>query len=149
MSESFDSFSKNYNIVVNDSIRYTGYDTESLVSAKLQKLANTFPDLTDKKFRLLDFGCGVGNLCGGIEKFFPNAVYTGVDPSGNSIIKARSRFHQNKAFQRYQSPEWKLFKYDLIFSAGVFHQIPHKEHSKVIDNLFSLTLSHTVFYITG
>ena len=66
MQRSFDSFSKNYNEVVNDSIRQTGYDTESLVSAKLHKIAKFFPELTDKKFRLLDFGCGVGNLYGGI-----------------------------------------------------------------------------------
>ena len=39
MPESFDSFSKNYNKVVNDAIRQTGYDAESLVSAKLQKIA--------------------------------------------------------------------------------------------------------------
>ena len=138
MSASFDSFSRNYNKVVNDSIRPTGYDTESLVFAKLQKIANIFPDLTDKKFRLLDFGCGVGNLYGGIAKFFPNAIYTGVDPSINSIIKARSRFHDKKAFQRYESQGWKSSKYDLIFSAGVFHHIPHQDHSKIIEKLFSL-----------
>ena len=138
MSGSFDSFSKNYNTVVNDSIRRTGYDTESLVSAKLQKIAHTFPDLTDKKFRLLDFGCGVGNLYGGIAKFFPNAVYTGVDPSINSIKKARLRFQVNNAFQGYESQEWTSLKYDLIFSGGVFHHIPQKEHSKIIEKLFSL-----------
>tara|TARA_B100000686_G_scaffold79646_1_gene85905 strand:- start:3384 stop:4070 length:687 start_codon:yes stop_codon:yes gene_type:complete len=141
MTTSFDSFSKNYNKVVNDSIRQTGYDTESMVSAKLHKIAKIFPDLTDKKFRLLDFGCGVGNLYGGMVNFFPKAVYTGVDPSKNSIIKARSRFQENKAFQRYESQEWKSFKYDLIFSAGVFHHIPHKEHSEIIEKLFSI-LNH-------
>ena len=91
MPNSFDSFSKNYNMVVNDSIRPSGFNTESLVFAKLQKLANIFPDLNNKNFRFLDFGCGVGNLYGGIAKFFPKAVYTGVDPSNNSIIKATMR----------------------------------------------------------
>ena len=138
MSKSFDTFSKDYNKVVDDSISKTGYDTESLVSAKLQKIANIFPDLIDKKFHLLDFGCGVGNLYEGIFKFFPKAAYTGIDPSRNSIIKARSRFKENKAFQEYESREWETFTYDLIFSAGVFHHIPHKEHSKIIEKLFSL-----------
>ena len=76
----FDSFSKNYNKILNNSIRQTGYDVENLVFAKLQKIANIFPDLIDKNFRLLDFGCGVGNLYGGIAKIFPKAIYTGVDP---------------------------------------------------------------------
>ncbi len=138
MPESFDSFSQNYNKVINDAIRQTGYDTESLVSYKLKKIASVFPDLIDKKFRLLDFGCGVGNLYGGILKIFPNSIYTGVDPSRNSIIKARSRFQENKTFQEYECLEWKSTKYDLIFSAGVFHHIPHNQHFEIIKKLFSL-----------
>ena len=137
MPESFDSFSKNYNKVVNAAIRQTGYDTESLVFTKLQKLAKIFPDLTDKNFRFLDFGCGVGNLYGSVSHFFPNAIYTGVDTSKDSIKKARSRFQDKAAFQEYDSQEWKSCKYDLIVSAGVFHHIPHIEHSRVIEKLSS------------
>ena len=138
MPESFDSFSKNYNKVVNDAIRQTGYDAESLVSAKLQKIANLYPDLTDNKFHLLDFGCGVGNLYGSVAQFFPKAVYTGVDTSKDSIKKACSRFQDKAAFQEYDFQEWKSCKYDLIFSAGVFHHIPHNDHAKIITKLYSL-----------
>ena len=137
MPQSFDSFSKSYNKIVDDAIRQTGYDTESLVSVKLQKIANLYPDLTENKFSLLDFGCGVGNLFGHVKEFFPNAVYTGVDPSIGSIKKACARFQDKTAFQEYDSKEWKTRKYDLIVSAGVFHHIPHIEHSRVIEKLNS------------
>ncbi len=138
MPESFDSYSKNYNELVNDAIRQTGYDADNLVSAKLYKLKNLFPSLSEKSFRLLDFGCGVGNLYVHVKEYFPRAVYTGVDPSKDSILKARSRFQNQVDFHEHDSPEWESFKYDLIFSAGVFHHIPHNEHGKTIDKLSSL-----------
>jgi hypothetical protein len=64
MPESFDYYSKNYNELLNNAIRQTGYDADNLVSAKLHKLRSLFPALSEKPFRLLDFGCGVGNLYG-------------------------------------------------------------------------------------
>ena len=135
--ESFDVFSNNYNEIVNDAIRQTGYDTKSMVFAKLQKIAKIFPDLVEKDFRMLDFGCGVGNFYGELTQFFPKALYTGVDTSKDSIEKARSKFQNTDAFKIYDSQEWKTYKYDLIFSAGVFHHIPHLEHSKIIEKLTS------------
>ena len=62
--ESFDSYSKNYNELLNNSLLQTGYDAYNLVSAKLHKLRSLFTSLSEKPFRLLDFGCGVGNLYG-------------------------------------------------------------------------------------
>ena len=56
MSNVFDSYSKNYNNHVNDVLRITGYDTNSLIKAKLVKLQELFPDLVQLHFNLLDFG---------------------------------------------------------------------------------------------
>ena len=137
MPESFDSYSNSYNELLNDAIHQTGYVADNLVSAKLQKLRNLFPDLSESSFRLMDFGCGIGNLFGKIYEFFPNAVYTGVDSSKDCILKARSRFPENSDFQEYDSSVWKNQKYDLIFSAGVFHHIPQNEHGIIFDKLSS------------
>ena len=138
MPKSFDFYSKNYNEWVNNAIRQTGYDVESLVSAKLYKLQSLFPTLSEKPFHLLDFGCGVGNLYRQVSDFLPTAIYTGVDSSKDSILKARSRYHRDSDFQKYDSKEWETYRYDLIFSAGVFHHIPHAEHAKLINKLSSL-----------
>ena len=138
MPDSFDSYSKNYNELVNDAIRQTGYDADNLVAAKLHKIRSLFPSLSEKPFRMLDFGCGVGNLFGQVADFFPTASYTGVDPSKDSIEKARSRFQGKGNFQEHDSQKWSAVKYDLIFSAGVFHHIPHIEHAGLIDKLSSL-----------
>jgi trans-aconitate methyltransferase len=72
-----------------------------------------------------------------VEEFFPNASYTGVDKSGESINQARSRFLTNSIFHDLNSENWKRYKYDLIFSAGVFHHIPHNEHKNLLQDLSS------------
>ena len=134
----FDSYSNNYNEMVNNVIRQTGYDADNFVSAKLHKLRSLFPSLSEKPCRLLDFGCGVGNLYGQVANFFPTVVYTGVDPSKDSILKARSRYPGDVDFQEHDSKEWEANGYDLIFSAGVFHHIPHVRHMGLINKLSSL-----------
>ena len=138
MTKAFDSFSKNYNEDLNDAIRLTGYDSSALTKAKLQKLQELFPYLVRLNFNLLDFGCGIGNLFESVKQFFPRASYTGVDQSGESIIKAQSRFSDSSIFHNLHSEKWKNTKYDLIFSAGVFHHIPHDEHKKILKELSDL-----------
>ena len=138
MNDLFNQFSKNYNSSVDKSIRVSGYDTKTLVNAKLKKLKNLYPSLAENHFQFLDYGCGIGNLCGSLSMFFPQAVYTGVDPSEKSICEARSRFSGSANFQELDCSQWKNNKYDLIFSAGVFHHIPHQEHGPIITYLSNL-----------
>jgi trans-aconitate methyltransferase len=138
MTKSFDPYFKNYNNHVNDVLRITGYDTNALVKAKLIKLKELFPDLVQHPFNLLDFGCGIGNLYESVQKFLPYASYTGVDKSEESVFQAQSRFSKNSTFQTLQSENWKQNRYDLIFSAGVFHHIPHDEHKNLLMELFVL-----------
>jgi len=138
MTESFDQFSENYNLHADKAIRITGYDTQTLVDAKLKKLQKLYPCLAKKGFHFLDYGCGIGNLYSSVPAFFPKAIYTGVDSSRKSIYEARSRFSDNYKFQEIDSLQWKESKYDLIFSSGVFHHIPHQEHGSLIKYLSSL-----------
>ena len=138
MTNVFNSHSMQYNECINDAIRVTGYDTSILTKAKLLKLQKLFPDLIPLHFNLLDFGCGIGNLYESVKRFFPNVSYTGVDNSEESIIKAQSRFSDSATFHNLNSDNWKNIKYDLIFSAGVFHHIPHDEHIEILSELFTL-----------
>ena len=142
MTEPFDQFSKNYNLFSDKAIRITGYDTQNLVDAKLKKLQNLYPYLMGKRFHFLDYGCGIGNLYGSVLTYFPHAIYTGVDSSKNSVHEARSRFSDNSDFQELNSSQWKNNRYDLIFSSGVFHHIPHQEHSSLIKHLSDLLNSN-------
>jgi len=138
MRDSFDQYSIKYNELVDNAVSPTGYSTNSLVIAKLQKLKNLFPTLSGKPFRLLDFGCGIGNLYSSIGHIFPQVTYTGVDPSKDSILQARSRFNDEILFHESTTLEWQALKFDLIFASGVFHHIPHIEHTRIIQQLCSL-----------
>ena len=95
MSEIFDQFSKNYNLLYDKAISITGYDSKNLVDAKLKKLKSLYPTLVENRFHFLDYGCGIGNLYESASKFFPQAVYTGVDTSTQSIHEAKLRFSDN------------------------------------------------------
>ena len=138
MSKAFDPYSKNYNNHVNDVLRITGYDANTLIKAKLLKLQELFPGLVQRHFNLLDFGCGIGNLYESVKQFFPHVSYTGVDKSEESINQARSHFSESSIFHNLHSENWKLTQYDLIFSAGVFHHIPHDEHKNILKDLSAL-----------
>ena len=138
MTELFDQFSKNYNLFSDQAIRISGYDTKDLVNTKLNKLRSLYPDLAEKDFQFLDYGCGIGNLYDSVPTIFPQAIYTGVDSSKKSINEAQSRFSDNPNFQELNSSQWKNSKYDLIFSSGVFHHIPHQEHGSIINHLSRL-----------
>ena len=128
MSESFDPYSKNYNELVDQAIRHTGYDADNLVSAKLYKLKTLFPTLSQKSFQLLDFGCGVGNLFGHLKEFFPNSVYIGVDLSKDSLKKARSRFPANTNFHEKLKNDHFRQKSDLLSYLKLkFQNLPHSE----------------------
>ena len=138
MPQSFDPHSSNYNELVDDVIHRTGYHTSNLVAAKLQKLKNIFPSLSNKPFNLLDFGCGIGNFYEHLIDYFPRAAYTGVDPSKKSIQHARSRFQTDLIFQESESIEWRSIQYDLIYASGVFHHIQNSEHASLIRELCAL-----------
>ena len=138
MAPSFDAFSKNYNDQLNNALRVTGYDASLLTQAKLKKLRQLFPNLASAKFNLLDFGCGIGNLYESLHKFFPHASYTGVDQSEESIVQARTHFANQSLFHSLHATDWKHCQYDLIFSAGVFHHIPHDQHIDILKELTSL-----------
>ena len=138
MPDSFDQYSSNYNELVDHAIRQTGYETNNLVAAKLQKLKDLFPTLSKQPFHFLDFGCGVGNLFESLNIYFPQVHYTGVDPSKESILHAKSRFGDQIDFHNSDSHKWRTLRYDLIFSAGVFHHIPNTQHATLIQELSTL-----------
>lgn len=43
-----------------------------------------------KEFKIIDFGCGSGDLLFRLHKLIPNAICTGIDLSDNAIIKANN-----------------------------------------------------------
>lgn len=132
----FDSYSKNYNAVLEDAVKITGYDASHFTAAKLKKLKALLNN--DMAFNFLDYGCGPGNLSRDFQQHFPKTRYFGVDASAEMIKQARTQYEGKGTFCEINSEEWKQRSYQVIFSACVFHHIPHENHKTILADLKKL-----------
>ena len=136
MPREFDTYSKNYNDLLESAVKMTGYDTFHFVTAKLEKLKSSVKD--DTSFNFLDYGCGPGNLCKNFHQYFPKGNYFGVDDSAEMIKKSITLYGGSGSFCETNSEEWKQRSYHIIFSACVFHHIPHENHKTILMDLEKL-----------
>lgn len=87
--------------------------------------------------RILDFGCGIGVATGRLAAHVPEAEVVGLDPSAESIRIAeaqgapRTRFVVSKDI-RLPFPD---ATFDLVYSNGTFHHIPHGDHLPILREL--------------
>lgn len=108
----------------------SGYDRHWVTfSARThaQVLARLPRDLTGK--RLLDLGCGTGNLTARLVAQHPAvAAITGVDPSASMLRRARARritaAHAGQIAWVQQHPDaldFRLAAFDIVVCANTFH----------------------------
>lgn len=90
----------------------------------------------EQHHRILDLGCGSGDITAHIAKRVPDATVVGVDPSGSMIRFARGYYENQKNLFFEDGDAWSVKNdYDLIFSCNAFHLIPKDEHPKVLQHL--------------
>jgi ubiquinone/menaquinone biosynthesis C-methylase UbiE len=87
--------------------------------------------------RILDFGCGIGVAAGRLAAHIPEAEVVGIDPSAESIHTAELQGAPRTTF--VVSTETRLpfpdASFDLIYSNGTFHHIPHADHGAILSEL--------------
>ena len=80
---------------------------------------------------VLDFGCGIGELCRDINDHYPTAKILGIDPSTKMIERAKKEtFNDNIRFKSgfvMDLPE--KTQYDLIVSTNAFPYVMDKKES--------------------
>tara|TARA_Y100000031_G_C8069621_1_gene314496 strand:- start:200 stop:379 length:180 start_codon:yes stop_codon:yes gene_type:complete len=54
----FDKFSKNYNKIIDNCIKLTGFDTPHFINAKLSKLREINPSFLNRPINFLAYGFG-------------------------------------------------------------------------------------------
>jgi trans-aconitate 2-methyltransferase len=99
----------------------------------------------DAPARVVDLGCGAGNVTAVLRQRFPQAEVTGVDGSSTMLDRARAtvpecRFEQGDFFQ-WQPPE----PLDLIYSNAALHWVDR--HATLLPRLLSLLAPHGVLAV--
>jgi trans-aconitate methyltransferase len=87
--------------------------------------------------RVLDLGCGAGDLTATVAKLVPDGHVVGLDPQSSLLAEARRRAGANQSF--VEAPAQHLAEaltdgssFDVIFSQSVLHWVPWEEHAAIL-----------------
>lgn len=125
----FDRFADEYDAQHRANIAITGEAPEYFAEYKirvLSQLAKPFGPAPD----VLDFGSGIGNSVPHFRRHMPGARLSCADVSCRSLDLAERRFPSNGPLLLIEGDRIPSDDnaFDVVFSACVFHHIPHEQH---------------------
>ena len=146
----FDQFVEEYTALHKSNIRLSGESPDYFAEYKVLDTvglirANDLPS----NLAILDFGAGVGNSVPFFKKHLPDAKLTCLDISEKSLDMAKkcyTGFAEYKLFDGHTIP-LPDGTFDLVFTACVFHHIPHEEHVHLFEEIFRVTKPGGVFVV--
>lgn len=87
--------------------------------------------------RVLDLGCGAGDLTATIARLVPDGHVVGVDPQPSLLAEARARAGANQSF--VEAPAQLLAEaiphdgsFDVILSQSMLHWVPWSDHASIL-----------------
>ena len=87
--------------------------------------------------RICDFGSGIGNSIPFFRRYFPDSALTSSDVSERSLTLGKQRYPEagtSVLIENNRIPS-ESDVFDIVFSACVFHHIPHEEHAMWLKEL--------------
>jgi SAM-dependent methyltransferase len=140
MQAEFDLLADEYDAQHRANIAITGEGPEYFAEYKLADLAAAVRAGNLAHSHILDFGSGIGNSIPYFRKYFAASVLTCADVSARSLEIARARFPgaETSLLIGRDLPLPDASE-DLVFSACVFHHIPHEEHVHWLAELLRVT----------
>jgi SAM-dependent methyltransferase len=126
----FDAYVAQYDSDHRASIRLSGEEPGYFADYKIRALRQLVDIWGLSKPRILDFGAGIGSSVPGFRQHFPEVTATLADVSEESLRFAR-HLHGEREPQLLISDNRipaTPGSYDVVFTACVFHHIPHEEH---------------------
>lgn len=136
----FDAWADRYVDEHRAGLGITGEEPEYFARYKADHLAAKWAaDRRPPPRSLLDFGCGVGGTLPFLRTAFPSATAAGLDVSAASLAEA-GRKNPEVELVCSETPGEALAgrEFDLIFTACVFHHIPHERHVSLLAELRGL-----------
>lgn len=137
----FDQYARNYREII-DNDRFTKLVGGSFDYFIDLRIGLALDQLGDKRARwraprVLDFGCGIGAAAARLAERLPEALVAGIDPSSESIAAASAMQAPRTEF--FVSTSTRLpfedASFDLVYSNGTFHHIPHADHAAILAEL--------------
>lgn len=131
----FDGYVSDYRDIINEVSKITGEEFEFFIDLRVglmrEKLGKAFSDINHV---VLDFGCGIGATEVYLKKHFPHSAICGVDTSGESIVTAQKLGLEGVEFSVADDGRlpYENEKFDLLYSNGTFHHIPHVDHEATL-----------------
>ena len=118
MSE-FDRFSEGYRELLDRNVRITGEKSDYFASYKARFIAEKVAPKPD--CRILDYGCGIGLVCGQMKQHLPRARIDGYDVCRASLDHIDSTLRKQGTFT---SEIGTLDRdYDVVILANVLHHV--------------------------
>lgn len=115
----------------------------------LQALIAALPFDKKDKLRIVDLGCGTGNLTEKLIQVYPGASITCIDLAENMLKMAKSKLkdHPNIRFwlgdvRRFDYQE----NYDLIVASMVLHHVEGREKPRFYRRLYQALSKRGVFF---
>lgn len=136
----FDLLADEYHEQHKTNVAITGEGPEYFAEYKIADLATLVRERGLAAGHILDFGCGIGNSVPFFRKYFGQSELHCGDVSARSIEIAQARFPgQEKYVLIGKNIPLPTHSQDIVFSACVFHHIPHEEHSHWLGELRRVT----------
>ncbi len=134
----FDRFAEEYRTIHAQNIRLSGESPEFFTAYKITDVAREMSAAcTVPNPRILDFGAGVGNSVPFFQRWLTPSVLVCLDVSRKSLAIGQERFRELADFIAFDGRTLPFAdnSFDLIFTACVFHHIPHEHHGRILEEL--------------
>ena len=133
----FDCFAEEYAKLHAANIKLSGEQPDFFAQYKVQDVSTRAEFLQIDARNILDFGSGVGNSIPHFRRLFPRASLYCADVSNKSLQIAEGRFPDAAQLRHITDASLSSIseRFDILFSACVFHHIPHEEHLHWVSEL--------------
>lgn len=140
MQAEFDLLADEYRVQHEANVAITGESPEYFSEYKIADLADLLNRMELPTTKILDFGSGIGNSLPYLRKYFSSSELSCADVSARSIEIAQTRFPGQENYVLIdQSIPLPTASQDVVFSACVFHHIPHEQHLHWLAELRRIT----------
>ena len=137
----FDRFADAYDQQHRDNVAVTGEGPEYFAEYKIRQLQAIVARERVAVSRICDFGSGIGNSIPFFRRYFPDSALTSSDVSERSLTLGKQRYPEagtSVLIENNRIPS-ESDVFDIVFSACVFHHIPHEEHAMWLKELHRIT----------